>query len=830
MAKTKAASSFNSSLNSIAINNSTLTVQQMLAGVDPMATAAGSGNVASYGTSGKHVENLTCRLTEASSRTVTCNWTFNTSKNKYLEHYEITWKYYTPHNGQWNPTSNATTTSLFSTYVVPSNADKAKCVVKPIQKKKYKNKAIPKKDKWTSSASTSPYAYVGEQKNIPETPSKYEFEIKGNTATCKVENYKVDGTTITFQIIQDGKVPFASPTATVTYGYAATSVTITPGHSYYMKCMATKNGLSSGWSDWTSPLPTAPAQVTGVTAETLPITETDKTFRIKLTWDPTENVTDPQNDSYLVQYTKRPEYFDLSPSEVSEQTVSDAGQILYATIISPSEEGTWYFRVRGRNTNGDGPWSDPPVSASVGLPPDPPTTWSYTSSVKIGEPVIFNWTHNSADGSKQEAAEIYLTINTVVQPAITIVGTDKSYTLETTGMENDTSILWKVKTKGAHPDFSDYSVEREVKVYTPPTASVSVSSEIYDELPDPSEDSHIITKFPLHVIISTGPDSQKLISADFAIVAQESYTIADDNGMWTMINEGDYIYKRRIDNPEDNVLQFDLTPGDINLANDMPYRATIAAYMSSGLLGVGTYDFDVNLGDDLFFEPDAAINFDYTTYTATIDPFCTDKYGARVRSGAKLNVFRINYDGTLTELASGMPLSSLETVTDPHPTLDYARYRIVAESDDTGQIAYYDAPPEPVNLDFIVMQWADEWAVINEDGTGFIGDTLILPYNVDVSDSNNMDVALIEYIGREHPVSYYGTQKGYTSQWKCDVRKDDTETIYKLRRLMRFGGDVYVREPNGAGYWANVKVQYSINHNTTTIPVSFTVTRVEGGA
>ena len=136
MAKTKAASSFNSSLNSIAINNSTLTVQQMLAGVDPMATAAGSGNVASYGTSGKHVENLTCRLTEASSRTVTCNWTFNTSKNKYLEHYEITWKYYTPHNGQWNPTSKSTTTSLFSTYVVPSNADKAKCVVKPIQKKK----------------------------------------------------------------------------------------------------------------------------------------------------------------------------------------------------------------------------------------------------------------------------------------------------------------------------------------------------------------------------------------------------------------------------------------------------------------------------------------------------------------------------------------------------------------------------------------------------------------------------------------------------------------------------------------------------------------------
>ena len=42
-------------------------------------------------------------------------------------------------------------------------------------------------------------------------------------------------------------------------------------------------------------------------------------------------------------------------------------------------------------------------------------------------------------------------------------------------------------------------------------------------------------------------------------------------------------------------------------------------------------------------------------------------------------------------------------------------------------------------------------------------------------------------------------------------------------------GDVYVREPSGSGYWANIKVSFSQTHCDLVIPISFTVTRVEGG-
>ena len=106
---------------------------------------------------------------------------------------------------------------------------------------------------------------------------------------------------------------------------------------------------------------------------------------------------------------------------------------------------------------------------------------------------------------------------------------------------------------------------------------------------------------------------------------------------------------------------------------------------------------------------------------------------------------------------------------------------------------------------------------------------LKLPYNIDVAEANNIDVALIEYIGRSHPVSYYGTQLGCTSTWNVDIPKSDTETLYALRRLAIWAGDVYVREPSGSGYWASISVSMSQKHCELTIPVTFSITRVEGG-
>jgi hypothetical protein len=200
-----------------------------------------------------------------------------------------------------------------------------------------------------------------------------------------------------------------------------------------------------------------------------------------------------------------------------------------------------------------------------------------------------------------------------------------------------------------------------------------------------------------------------------------------------------------------------------------------------------------------------------------------------------LSVYRREFDGGFTEIAKGLSNVDNTFVTDPHPALDYARYRIVATTIDTGAVGYYDLPAHHVGGKEVVIQWAEEWSSFDswsEDPMAeppWTGSLLKLPYNIDVADTNSPDVSHVKYIGRKRPVSYYGTQLGETSTWNVEIDKNDEETIYALRRLSQWMGDVYVREPSGTGYWANIKVTFSQKHLAVTIPVTFDITRVEGG-
>ena len=173
---------------------------------------------------------------------------------------------------------------------------------------------------------------------------------------------------------------------------------------------------------------------------------------------------------------------------------------------------------------------------------------------------------------------------------------------------------------------------------------------------------------------------------------------------------------------------------------------------------------------------------------------------------------------------------------DPHPSLDYARYRIVAISNETGTVSYADIEGVPVLDPDVVIQWSEKWSDYDHDDSGnnniekpFAGSMIKIPYNVDISENKSPDVSLVEYAGREHPVSYYGTQKGETATWNVAIPSEDKELLYALRRLSRFAGDVYVREPSGTGYWANLTLSFSKNHLETIIPVTFNIKRVEGG-
>ena len=256
--------------------------------------------------------------------------------------------------------------------------------------------------------------------------------------------------------------------------------------------------------------------------------------------------------------------------------------------------------------------------------------------------------------------------------------------------------------------------------------------------------------------------------------------------------------------------------------------------MDSGLTGTAKETFTVNWSDYTYL-PDASISIDKNTLTAYITPYCRDDNDELV-SNVSLAVYRREFNGKFTRLGIGLENTGVDTITDPHPSLDYARYRIVAQSLTTGAISFEDLPGQPIGETSIIIQWDEEWTNFDyaeEDSMEippWNGSMVRLPYNVDISEKHDIDVSLIEYIGREHPVSYYGTQSGETATWNTTIDKKDKETIYALRRLAAWKGNVYIREPSGTGYWANVNVSFPIKHLELTIPVTFDIVRVEGGA
>lgn len=341
----------------------------------------------------------------------------------------------------------------------------------------------------------------------------------------------------------------------------------------------------------------------------------------------------------------------------------------------------------------------------------------------------------------------------------------------------------------------------------------------------------------------------------------------DYDGKEKRVSAGDEVYSKYFDAATGHSLFVIINASDIDLENNISYTIHCTVSMDSGLTAEATSEFIVAWTDEEFI-PDAEIGIDSDALTAYIRPYCEDEDGYLLDDVA-LSVYRREFDGTYTELARDIENQHVETdelldsneemlldssgkeligrnvnlkaifITDPHPALDYARYRIVAMSTITGAISYADIPGYPVGENAAVIQWNEEWtqfdAIADDDGNEldeppWTGSMLKLPYNLDVSDKGNTDVTFAKYIGRRHPVSYYGTQIGETSTWNVDVVKDDTETLYALRRLKAYTGDVYVREPSGSGYWASVQVSFNQKHCDLTIPVTLDITRVDGGA
>lgn len=772
----------------------------------------------------KKVSGLTIGIQAGTARTVYASW--NKISLKKMNGYAVTWEYWVYGNNVWFSGSSSTTTATNATYSPPANATIVKVLVKP-------NPA--NKASWKG-------ANVGAQINVPQAgtdttpsaPSNVEIDIRemtpsGLNIVATVSNYQNEHSNgwLRIQIVKNDEILAAEADVDNKYGVASLSWPYGEigGVRYKARALAWgKNGEQSAWSNYSANKYSKPLQAEIKALNTITFGTVD------VTWNALQGA-----DSYTVQYTNETidgvPVFDTGSSAVQEQSGITATHFPASGLSVEEDKYVWYFRLKGVGEGGDGDWSEI-KSVPVGKKPDIPTVWSYTTIGKIGEDIVFNWTHSSEDGSKQTGAKVGIKINNGEETIIDTITTETSYSFKTSNLQDSDKISWRVCTRGVQgiaEEWSDWSEYREVVVYYPPAVTFSVG------VVDAEEIYAVVKQFPIKINISSTPVTQTPVAYTVSITSKEEYDISGADGVEVHVNIGQEIYSNYIASSS-HQLSLELNPGDLYLNEGSIYDVAISVAMQNGLTGESTNAFKAKW-EVPKWSPDADISINKNNLTALVRPYCSDEWGFEYRKGFTLAIYRIDYDSHLTLIKSNISAGSNDTVSDIHPSLDYARYRIVATDLKTGVVSYTDPEPMPVNAGCAVIQWEGEvrsFFVDPEDFDDVINDwsgtVLKLPYNIDVSDDVSPDVSLIEYIGRRHPVSYYGTQEGSTSRWNAEIPKGDVDTLAKIRALAIYPGDVYVREPYGTGYWANVKVSYNIAHSKASIPVTLTIARVEGGA
>ena len=823
-------------INNIA-NVNYITIGQVI----KLTESSSSGSSGSTSTTSNVASRVTITrnlgLLSGSSNTLYIQWSW--AKHGETEKYELIWYRSWDLQGIALEESTSVTTN-YATYSVPSevvNSDtgKVSVIIRPVAKKKTDskgNETTPWTASWSTNEAGGPAFYAFGSSKPSSTPSAPSVEIKDLKLTAELDGIPDNIEQVEFQVVKDNSSTTykQSGPLDVSSNHASYSCDIESGGVYKVRCRYINGGTVGDWSDWSTNSGTKPDAPSGFTV----CRARDETS-VYLEWSAVNNAT-----SYEIGYATEREYFTGS-SEVSTTTTETTNYIL--TGLSSGDE--YFFALKAVNNVGESEWSSI-SSVIVGTEPAAPTTWSSISKVVVGETFTLYWVHNSEDSSVQSKAEIEMVIDGVTETVeidtsneeddekttwypITTTK-DGTTSITTTGatlqIVEGSTILWRVRTAGATGVYGDWSIQRTIDIYAKPTMSINVLDSSGTEI-------STMTQFPIRIVGSSGPKAQTPVGYHLSVISNSYYETVDNVGIRKIVNAGEEVYSKYLDSSSYNPT-FELSAGNIDLENNVTYTVKCVVSMDSSLTGEDIRTFTVAWTDEQY-EPNAVIGLNKENITTIIRPYCKDADDNLVES-VSLSVYRREFDGSFVELMTGIDNLKNTYVTDPHPALDYARYRIVAISNSTGAVSYYDMPGHAVGEKSVVIQWNEDWSdfdVTNESNpyeSTWTGSMLKLPYNIDVSDDHSPDVSLIKYIGRKHPVGYYGTQVGHTASWKVEIPKSDKETLYAIRRLANWMGDVYVREPSGSGYWANITVSYSQTHLKPIIPVTFNVKRVSGGA
>lgn len=733
--------------------------------------------------------------------------------------YRVTWKYDVLLSNGKTKTVDASTsdvTNRNATFSPPEEAIRVRVYVKPLPKqyvthkkqgtKKSGKKTVPNyvevkknwftgesvaKDEWTDARSATP-------PQVPElTVSGSSVEIAVSASDPYADRYQAK----LFQYRSGAWVCVFDKTSNSTetaHTFRATG--LQAGGTYQANARTRReNGKWSGWAGRSAsallapPKPSRPAMRSLISG-------------IEVSWAACLGAAE-----YEVAYAET-----LNQLQSSSQ-MSTASQGATSIVLPVDVGRAYYAKVRAKNATGEGPWSDAAGPLKYGSVPDPPTIWSSAASVVREDGVDLCWLHNSTDDSQQTSAQVSVSTDGGATWAVAATLAAESIKhIDTSGYTDGTVLLWRVRTKGIVDAWSGWSETRAVNVWEQPTLVVAAPE--------------TVERLPLDITVDPCSPSQTPIAADVSIVAKTGHYVSRPDGTERWVGPGDTVWSAHYDRPPDPI-NVSVSAGDVSLESAQTYGVAAVCAMSSGLSCSGEAEFFCDFEDaDISISLNISANGEYA---AEVAPFAYDGEGGYAE-GVTLSIYRHETDGTMTPLVKGMPNDGTYSIVDEHASFGLASYRAVALVADTGQVVYGDDAEDVLTAESILIQWgADIGVREHAPGGDDVEDAsetsvyLELPGNIEMSEDNDPDQSHIAYIGRKHPVAYYGTQLGQTASWTCVVEKDDAETLALLRELAALQGDVYVREPLGSGYWASAVPSWSSSYESSLVKVSIDVKRID---
>lgn len=165
-------------------------------------------------------------------------------------------------------------------------------------------------------------------------------------------------------------------------------------------------------------------------------------------------------------------------------TTAVTSNVASTVLVDSPPEGVFYYRARYLRGTSASAWSDVSDAVATMCRPSAPDLIEPMSGALVeytDEPIEFRWRHQSLDESDQTEAQLQYSTDGVDWIGVD-VDSDMHVLLDN-DFENNSTIYWRVRTKGIDPEFGPWSGVRQMFLKSRPVIELQSPGAIIDRLP-----------------------------------------------------------------------------------------------------------------------------------------------------------------------------------------------------------------------------------------------------------------------------------------------------------------------------------------------------------